>query len=48
MSRGFLLGFIALAGALAVLLAIFPLWDLEVAQVFFDPRAREISSRGDL
>jgi membrane-associated PAP2 superfamily phosphatase len=40
-SRGFLLGFIALGGALAVLFAIFPLWDLEVAQVFFDPeRAR--------
>jgi membrane-associated PAP2 superfamily phosphatase len=40
-SRGFLLGFIALGGALAVLFAVFPLWDLEVAQVFFDPeRAR--------
>ena len=41
MSRGFLLGFIALGGALAVLFAVFPLWDLEVAQIFFDPeRAR--------
>ena len=41
MSRGFLLGFIALGGALAVLFAVFPLWDLEVAQVFFDrERAR--------
>ena len=41
MSRGFLLVFIALGGALAVLFAVFPLWDLEVAQVFFDPeRAR--------
>jgi len=40
-SRGFLLVFIALGGALAVLFAVFPLWDLEVAQVFFDPeRAR--------
>jgi len=40
-SRGFLLGFIALGGALAVLFAVFPLWDLEVAQIFFDPeRAR--------
>jgi lipid A 4'-phosphatase len=40
-SRGFLLGFIALGGVLAVLFAVFPLWDLEVAQVFFDPaRAR--------
>jgi len=40
-SRGFLLVFIALGGALAVLFAVFPLWDLEVAQFFFDPeRAR--------
>ena len=36
MSRGFLLGVIAFGGALAILFAIFPLWDLEVAQVFFD------------
>jgi lipid A 4'-phosphatase len=40
-SRGFLLGVIALGGALATLFAIFPLWDLGVAQLFFDPeRAR--------
>lgn len=38
MSRGFLLSFIALGALLASLLAAFPLWDLEVAQLFFDPK----------
>ncbi len=37
MSRGFLLSFIALSAVLGVLFAAFPLWDLEVAQLFFDP-----------
>jgi membrane-associated PAP2 superfamily phosphatase len=35
--RGFTLSFIALGIVLAVLFAAFPLWDLEVAQLFFDP-----------
>ena len=38
MSRGFLLSFIALGLVLAVLFAVFPVWDLEVAQYFFDPK----------
>ena len=38
MSRGFLLSFIALGLVLAVLFAAFPVWDLEVAQYFFDPK----------
>ena len=37
MSRGFLLSFIALGVALAVVFAAYPIWDLEVAQYFFDP-----------
>ena len=37
MSRGFLLSFIALSAVLGVLFAAFTLWDLEVAQLFFDP-----------
>ena len=37
-SRGFLLSFIALGLVLAVLFAAFPVWDLEVAQYFFDPK----------
>jgi len=36
-SRGFLLSFIALGVALAVVFAACPIWDLEVAQYFFDP-----------
>jgi len=36
-SRGFLLSFIALGVALAVVFAAYPIWDLEVAQYFFDP-----------
>lgn len=36
MSRGFLLSFIALSAVLGVLFAAFPLWDLEVARLFFD------------
>jgi membrane-associated phospholipid phosphatase len=35
-SRGFLLSFIAISALLAVLFAMFPVWDLEVAQLFFD------------
>jgi len=36
-SRRFLLSFIALSAVLGVLFAAFPLWDLEVARLFFDP-----------
>ena len=38
MSRGFLLSFIVLGLVLAILFAVFPVWDLEVAQYFFDPK----------
>ena len=38
MSRGFLLSFIVLGLVLAILFAAFPVWDLEVAQYFFDPK----------
>ncbi len=37
MSRGFLLSFIVLGAVLASLFAAFPLWDLQIAQIFFDP-----------
>ena len=39
MSRGFLLSSIALGLALGVLFAAYPLWDLEVADWFFDHQA---------
>ena len=37
MSRGFLLSFIALGLALALLFAAYPSWDVQVAAWFFDP-----------
>jgi hypothetical protein len=36
-SRGFLLSFIALGLALALLFAAYPSWDMQVAEWFFDP-----------
>jgi len=38
-SRGWLLSSIALGLALGILFAAYPLWDLQVAEWFFDPRA---------
>jgi membrane-associated PAP2 superfamily phosphatase len=38
-SRGFMLSFCALAMALAALFAVFPSFDMQVAELFFDPAA---------
>jgi hypothetical protein len=40
-SRGFLLSFIALGLALAALFAVYPSWDMRVAEWFFDPQSAE-------
>ena len=39
MSRGFLLSFIALGLALAAAFAVYPSWDMRVAEWFFDPQS---------
>jgi len=46
-SRGYWLSFVALASALAVLLAAYPSFDLEVAEWFFDPGTATFSLSGD-
>jgi membrane-associated PAP2 superfamily phosphatase len=46
-SRGFLLSFIALGVALAVLFAVFPSWDVAVAAWFFDPASGKFPLSAD-